>query len=185
VSRSLRVSTIALVALFAASCGGAIDPEFTEPIVSQADDAPSAAPIARRPEPGPRFDRPKLVLITADWCKFCQAARPALMEAYGPFHGKVELVELDVTDDYTTKESARIATEAGVRSFFDRFHKRTPTVGVFIGVEDGRFVHGELEDPETLTRELDYAVHQTRDRRRHSEQRSGSDSKDDESSPDD
>jgi thiol-disulfide isomerase/thioredoxin len=151
---------IVALALAPLGCGGGeVDPGFYEPvIVARGGDAPSTSAHARPPEPGPRFDKPKLVLITADWCTFCQAARPSIMEAYEPFRAKVELVELDVTDDFTTKESLRVAEEEGVRSFFERFHSRTPTVGVFVGVEDGRLVHGELEDPETLTRELDHAV---------------------------
>jgi thiol-disulfide isomerase/thioredoxin len=152
---------VVVLALAPLGCGGGdVDPGFYEPVIVArgGGDAPSTSAHARPSQPGPRFDRPKLVLITADWCTFCQAARPSIMDAYEPFRAKVELVELDVTDDFTTKESLRVAEEEGVRSFFERFHGRTPTVGVFVGVEDGRLVHGDLEDPETLTRELDHAV---------------------------
>lgn len=149
-----------VLGLLLGACGsGTVDPGFYEPvIVSQAEPTPSATAPARPPPPGDAFDRPKLVLITADWCHFCRQAEPALMEAYGPYRGKVKLVELDVTDDFTTREAAALATDEGVRAFFDRFQGRTPSVGVFVGVNDGRLVHGDLEDPETLRRELEHAV---------------------------
>ncbi len=156
----MTATRLAWAAVVSLGCsGGTVDPGFFEPVVvSRAEPASSIAPAPRPPPPGEAFDRPKLVLITAEWCHFCRQAEPALMDAYGPFRGKVKLVELDVTDDFTTRESAALATEEGVRAFFDRFHGRTPTVGVFVGVNDGRLVHGDLEDPETLRRELEHAV---------------------------
>ncbi len=159
-----RVFALASLALaFPLGCGGGrADPSFTEPIVEM----PGGADHREVDRGPPRaFSRPKLVVIRADWCSFCRAAQPGIDTAYGAYQTRVDLVVLDVTDEATTEESARLASHEGVSRFFATYEGRTPTVGVFVGPEDGRLVHGALDDPSTLERELAFAVERFRDQR--------------------
>lgn len=151
-----RAAALAFACALAGCGGGRVDPEFTEPIVEQKSSGKDARSLDTTP---PRsFDKPKLVVIRADWCGFCRAAQPAIDTAYGEFSGSVDLVVLDVTDESSTDDASRIASHEGVRSFFASYHGRTPTVGVFTAPEVGRLVRGSLEDPATLSRELAFAV---------------------------
>ena len=160
--RSLpRVALTLALAACASSCGGGrVDPEFTQPIEVEPSSARESRNLDRTPPVA--FSKPKLVVIRADWCDFCRTAQPGIDAAYDAFQAKVDLVVLDVTDDSSTDEAARIAAHKGVRNFFAAHKGRTPTVGVFVAPEDGRLVHGALEDPETLSRELAFAVAQFR-----------------------
>ena len=45
-----------------------------------------------------------------------------------------------------------------VDRFFAAFRGRTPTVGVFVAPGEGRRVHGNMEDPDTVTEALQYAL---------------------------
>jgi thiol-disulfide isomerase/thioredoxin len=158
--------TLALLTSFATSCGGGrVDPEFTDPIEVQPSTRALPHDVVARgidSSPATAFVKPKLVVIRADWCGYCRTAQPGIDAAYDAYRAKVDLVVLDVTDESSTREAARIAAHEGVRRFFSSYQGRTPTVGVFVGPEDGRLVHGTLEDPELLSRELSFAVEQFR-----------------------
>ena len=163
--RSLpRVALTLALAAGASTCGGGrVDPEFTQPIQVEASPARGARNLDTTPPVA--FAKPKLVVIRADWCDFCRTAQPGIDAAYDAYQAKVDLVVLDVTDDGSTDEAAHIAAHEGVRHFFEAHKGRTPTVGVFVAPEEGRLVHGALEDPETLSRELAFAVAQFRSAR--------------------
>jgi thiol-disulfide isomerase/thioredoxin len=157
----VRLRFAALIASIAmgAACGGKPDPAFFGGAEWQ--DPTSAAERTRAPV---AFERPKLVVIRADWCPFCRSAQPAIDLAYQPFKGKIDLVVLDVTDDTTTSRARATADAEGVAAFFDEYQGRTPTAGVFVAPGEGRRVHGNIEDPATLTAELEYAIDQFRAR---------------------
>ena len=70
-----------------------------------------------------------------------------------------------MTNESTAQESERVAAEEGVTGFFADYRGRTPTVAVFVAPEQGRVVHGSLEEPEVLSRELAFAVAQFDERR--------------------
>lgn len=158
----MRLASIALsfVVLAAAGCGGRPDPEFSGPIVEapRSSSAGRSWSTAATATAGRGFARPKLVEIRADWCGFCRAAQPGIDTAYDAYASRVDRVVLDVTDEASSEAAAAIAEREGVGDFFATYRGRTPTVGVFVGPGDGRLVRGALEDPETLSRELAFAV---------------------------
>lgn len=152
VSRALLVTALCL-----ASCGGGkVDRGFYGEIeAAGSGEATAQSRPASRPA---RFLKPKLVIIRADWCNFCHELEPSIRAAYAPYREKIDLVVLDVTDEATTNASLSRAATEGVRTFMDKYGARTPSVGLFVSAEHGRLVHGDLSDPETLKRELDYAL---------------------------
>jgi thiol-disulfide isomerase/thioredoxin len=158
VSRFPAAASLAIFAI-AAGCGGRPDPafyggaEWRDPTVE-----------ASAPKRSADYSRPKLVVIRAEWCPFCKSAQPAIDRAYAPFRDRVDLVVLDVTDDATTSDSEKRADAEGVAAFFAQYRGRTPTAGVFIAPGEGRRVHGNMQDPATLTAELTYALEQFRAR---------------------
>jgi thiol-disulfide isomerase/thioredoxin len=140
------------MSLVGASCGGRPEfhggAEWTDPDVRTSTPTHAA------------FVRPKLIVIRADWCPFCRTAQPAIDAAYAKYKGRVDLVVLDVTDDQTAAVAERVADEEGVAAFFEQYRGRTPTAGVFLAPGEGRRVHGNMEDPETISEELRFAVNE-------------------------
>jgi thiol-disulfide isomerase/thioredoxin len=159
--RRRQLLLVGFGASIAACGGGNVDRGFYGEI--QEEPSTGAAP---RPKVKTKADRnasgmfmkPKLVVIRAAWCPHCREIEPTLMSTFASYQGKVDLVILDITDDAATTASIARASEEGVKGFFDKYGARTPTIGVFTGVEKGRLVHGDLKDPETLKRELDHVV---------------------------
>lgn len=153
------------LALFACGCGGgAVDPGF----YGEVEDTPARPTRRERPRDGAEldpsteraasFDRPKLVVIRAAWCHFCREAEPNILAAYRPYASRIDLVVLDVTDDDAIARSRRIAAAEGVAAFFGKYAGRTPTVGVFVARDQGRLVHGDVNDPEVVSRELEHGL---------------------------
>lgn len=149
-------------ALAIVGCGGGnVDRGFYGEIAVEEKGAtgPNAPiPSAKKKMASSRFERPKLILIRAAWCDICKAVEPSILRAYEPYKGKVDLVVLDVTDEASVAKSHARASDEGVRAFFTQYGARTPSVGVFVGAERGRLVHGNLSDETILARELDHAV---------------------------
>jgi hypothetical protein len=145
--------------VFLAACGGGnVDPGFTGPLPSDAPRGTAAPADVGAREPPSRFDRPKLVVISAAWCGVCQEVLPGLMVGYAPFEGAVDLLVLDVTDDRAIRRSIGIARAEGVSDFFAQYLGRTPTVGVFTKPEQPRLVRGPVHDPAHVRRELEAAI---------------------------
>jgi thiol-disulfide isomerase/thioredoxin len=150
-----------LLSLLLGCGGGRVDPGFYGEIdapqtVAGTPDEP--APPGTRVSTTVSFDRPKLVIIRADWCTICRQVEPSIMAAYRPYRTKMELVILNVSDEASTAQSFRDASAQGVRGFFERYGARTPSVGIFTEPEKGRLVHGELADPDVLKREIEFAL---------------------------
>ncbi len=164
----MRRRAVLHLALFAFGCGGgAVDPGFYGEI-EEARARPTRGERPRRVaelEPSEQraatFDRPKLVVIRAAWCHFCREAEPSIMAAYRPYAAKIDLVVLDVTDDDAIARSRRVAAAEGVAVFFGKYAGRTPTVGVFTARDQGRLVHGDVGDPEVVSRELEHGLELT------------------------
>ena len=151
---------LALALMPSAACGGGqVDPGFTGPLPPAED--PGRVQVTRRD-----FERPKLVIIRARWCSACDVAEPYLASAYKKHQGQVDLVVLDVTDDYTTRHAARQAEREGVGAFFDEFRGRTPSVALVELPEEYRLVRGPLTDVDYLERELGAAVARLKEHRR-------------------
>ena len=144
--------------------GGRVDPGFyaASEWSDHAADQRAVVPVAKT---NALFARPKLVVIRADWCPYCRTAQPAIDAAYERFRGRVDLVVLDVTDDASANEAERAAVAEGVDRFFAAYRGRTPTLGIFVAPGEGRRVHGNMEDPETLTEAMNFALDAFRARR--------------------
>lgn len=142
---------------FTACGGGHVDPGFYK-AAEWRDGAADQRALRSEEAPSPIFRKPKLVVIRADWCPYCTRAQPAMDAAYEQFRDRVDLVVLDVTDDATTGDAGRVARMEGVGQFFDAYRGRTPTFGVFVAPGEGRRLHGNMEDPETISAALQYAV---------------------------
>ncbi len=101
--RRLGPEILALVALLG-GCGAAAQPSASQPSV------PPATRVA--------IDRPVVVVVRAEWCVSCRHAAPAvawLREQYGD---RATFVDLDVTDDATSAQSAEKASRLGLGPFF-------------------------------------------------------------------
>lgn len=76
------------------------------------------SPTAAGEEPAEE-DRPLVVVIRAEWCAACHHAAPAvawLREEYGD---RADFVDLDVTDQDTSTQSATKASRLGLGRFFE------------------------------------------------------------------
>ncbi|NUO51987.1 MAG: thioredoxin family protein [Polyangiaceae bacterium] len=155
--RAIAAATFVVLAL---GCGGGrVDPGFYGPLPGETAGEQRASSASRGSDARPgRFDRPKLVLIRADWCGVCHEVEPGIITGYAAYEDKVDLVVLDVTDARAIARSSEIARREGVSEFFDEFAGRTPTLGVFTRPEQARLVRGPIGDPGLVKRELEAAV---------------------------
>lgn len=159
----MRFPLLAVVTTLLACGGGRVDPGFYgAPVEEPQASAPQTegARVSRA-----RFDRPKLVLIRADWCGVCHEVEPGILLGYAGLEAKIDLVVLDVSDARHLARSADVAREEGVAGFFDRFAGRTPTLGIFTQPEQARLVHGPVGDPAHIRRELEAALTRMQDER--------------------
>ncbi|MGB7068158.1 MAG: thioredoxin domain-containing protein [Pyrinomonadaceae bacterium] len=74
---------------------------------------------------------PTVAIIRADWCSACKELEPVMSELMKEYKGKLNFVDLDVTNDETTAKAAATAKSLGLTSFFEANKKSTSTVGVF------------------------------------------------------
>jgi len=118
-----RCRAVALL-LFAACGGGRVDPGFTAdtagPPAEQAADEGRASPL----------ERPRVVLITADWCPACRRTDRAFYPAFQRFEGRIDLLVLDVSDDEAIERSRETARAAGVGRFFEQHFGVTPSIAL-------------------------------------------------------
>lgn len=61
-----------------------------------------------------RSAEPMAILIAADWCINCKILEPKLKAALNGFEGKINRVDLDVTDDKHFFESKQVVFHLGV-----------------------------------------------------------------------
>lgn len=74
---------------------------------------------------------PIVVLLYDEHCKItCNQVRPILAELKTTFAGKVEFLDLNISEK-TMPESKRLAKEQGVLSFLADYAEYIPMVGVF------------------------------------------------------
>jgi hypothetical protein len=156
----VRAFAPATIFVLSIGCGGGrVDPGFYGPMPGEAPSGHQASHGGRGSDARPsRFDRPKLVLIRADWCGICHEVEPGIITGYAAYEDKVDLLVLDVTDARAIARSSEIARREGVSEFFDEFAGRTPTLGVFTQPEQARLVRGPIGDPSLVKRELEAAV---------------------------
>jgi len=57
---------------------------------------------------------PMAVFIAADWCANCKALEPKLQDAYKGFENKINLVNLDLTDDKRFFQAKQVVFKLGV-----------------------------------------------------------------------
>lgn len=115
---------LALAVIFAATgCGGGqVDPGFG-PEAAQ-------APASVEADPQVPLERPRVVLITADWCPACKRTEKAFYPALAHFEGRIDLLVLDVTDDDAIQSSRQTAAAAGVGRFFEQNRGVTPSIAL-------------------------------------------------------
>ncbi len=94
-------------------------------------------------------NKPRVVVVYADWCPLCQKLKPALALINEKYAGKIRFVRLDVTDEKTTAASMEQAKSLGLQEFFQKNRERTSLVviqdasghEVFRAVHDYEFQH--------------------------------------------
>lgn len=84
--------------------------------------------------PGGSPAQPVMVVIRAEWCGACEAAKPAWRRLRETFGASMQWVELDVSDRKRRVAAAKQAMVmgAGVEGFFARNFYRTPSVAFFV-----------------------------------------------------
>ncbi len=94
-------------------------------------------------------NKPRVVVVYADWCPLCQKLKPALALINEKYAGKIRFVRLDVTDEKTTAASMEQAKSLGLQEFFQKNREKTSLVviqdasghEVFRAVHDYEFQH--------------------------------------------
>ncbi len=81
----------------------------------------------------PKFAKPTVVIIRADWCRACQKVEPIMMGLMKEYRGKLNFVMLDVTDEAAEAKSYKKAKSIGLGNFFKANKKKTSTVAIFNG----------------------------------------------------
>lgn len=80
--------------------------------------------------------KPLVVRVHADWCGECQTSLPDFQRFMKMYGGKVNLVDIDVTDGRTAALSAARAKRLGLGSYYERTKTQPLTVG-FINPNSG------------------------------------------------
>ena len=76
-------------------------------------------------------EKPLVVEITTDWCFACKLLKPIMEEIKNEYSGKVIFISLNLTNEETTKEAERLASEYGISEFFKNNKNAFPRVGIF------------------------------------------------------
>ncbi|MDQ3252492.1 MAG: thioredoxin domain-containing protein [Acidobacteriota bacterium] len=74
--------------------------------------------------------KPTVVLLHADWCGACKKLEPTIAELKQQYGERLNFVELDVTNEETTAQAAKIAQQLGIGSFFETNKKKSSLVAV-------------------------------------------------------
>ncbi len=103
-------------------------------------------------------EKPRVVVIRADWCPYCQKIEPVLKDLQSEYKDWLEFVALDVTDAKTTTEASQTATRLGLGKFFAENKEKTSTVAIFKGPELVFQISG-VQDRAAYVREFERALH--------------------------
>jgi thiol-disulfide isomerase/thioredoxin len=73
----------------------------------------AATPLAKELQ-----GKPAIVEVYADWCPFCKSAAPTLSSLRDEYKGKVNFIDLDITDRSTSQKAEAQAQKLGLASFY-------------------------------------------------------------------
>ncbi len=73
----------------------------------------AATPLAKELQ-----GKPAIVEVYADWCPFCKTAAPTLSSLRDEYKGKVNFIDLDITDRSTSQKAEAQAQKLGLASFY-------------------------------------------------------------------
>jgi thiol-disulfide isomerase/thioredoxin len=62
--------------------------------------------------------KPAIVEVYADWCPFCKAAAPTLSSLRDEYKGKVNFIDLDISNRSTSQKAEVQAQKLGLGSFY-------------------------------------------------------------------
>ncbi len=79
----------------------------------------------------PKSEQPILVFVHSMECSVCAKVRPIIEELEKEYKGRVQFVNLDVTDDVALKASRKKAKSLGITSFLTNCEDQFPCVGIF------------------------------------------------------
>jgi thiol-disulfide isomerase/thioredoxin len=71
-----------------------------------------------------------VVILHADWCGACKKIEPTIAELKQQYGGRLNFVELDVTNEETTAQAAKTARKLGIGNFFEANKKKSSLVAV-------------------------------------------------------
>jgi thiol-disulfide isomerase/thioredoxin len=80
--------------------------------------------------------KPLVVRVHADWCGECQTSLPDFQRFLGAYRGKVNVVDIDVTDGKTSALAAARAQRLGLGAYYERT-KTQPLTVAFIDPNTG------------------------------------------------
>jgi thiol-disulfide isomerase/thioredoxin len=80
--------------------------------------------------------KPLVVRVHADWCGECQTSLPDFQRFVSAYRGKVNVVDIDVTDGRTAAASAARAKRLGLSEYYERT-KSQPLTVAFINPNSG------------------------------------------------
>ena len=159
---TLPRARVAAAMLIVGGCGGgAADAGFrADTPATKADPARQQAGASETVAlaPSASFERPRVMVIRADWCGACKRVEPVLKQALLRYEGRFDVVILDVTDDDAIERSARRAEDAGLLDAFTAAGNRTPTVLVARASDKIARPQGSLLEADTFVRAFDDAL---------------------------
>src|SRR5260370_26399568 len=106
---------------------------------------------------GVNHKKPRVVMIRADWCPYCQQIEPTLKQLQSEYSDQLDFVVLDVTNQKTTAQASQIAKLQGLGRFFAQNKEQTSTVAIFQGPKLV-FRTSSLHDRATYLQEFERAL---------------------------
>ncbi len=102
---------------------------------------------------------PRVLVVYADWCPFCQKLKPTLALINEKYHGRIRFIRFDLTSEETTARSKEQAQKLGLGEFLDKNQETTSLVVIQdpSGREVFRAVHDY--DPQHYETVLDQQLH--------------------------
>lgn len=100
-------------------------------------------------------EKPLFVTIGTSWCHACNVLKPTVEALKIEYASSVEFLELDLSNEETTKLSENKAFDYGISNFFNSNRRAFPTVGILnpYGKVEQVFVGGQHK--ETLKAAID------------------------------
>ncbi len=74
--------------------------------------------------------KPTVILLHADWCGACKKLAPTMTELKAQYGDRLNFIELDVTNEETTRQASAKARELGIGKFFEANKKNSSLVAV-------------------------------------------------------